>query len=59
MDSLKDQVISVISKLPDDAEIEDIMNRLYILNKINTGQTDVKNGRVISHEDMKKEMASW
>ena len=59
MSTIKQEAIEAISKLPDNATIEDIMYRLYIIYKIHAGQADVQNGRVISSDELKKEIASW
>ena len=44
MESLKQEAINVISKMPDTAEIDDIMYRLYVVDK-------VRKGRVAIHRD--------
>ncbi len=59
MESLKEEVINVISKLPDSADIDDIMYRLYVIDKIRKGREAVKQGETMSIEDLKREMASW
>jgi len=45
----KEAAITVISKLPEDASIEEIADELQILAAIQKGQADVKAGRVKSH----------
>jgi hypothetical protein len=50
---------NAISTLPEDAGIEEIMYRLYVLDKIHKGQDAVKNNKVISIEDLKKEIRTW
>ena len=59
MESLKQEALNVISKLPDTAEIDDIMYRLYVIDKVRKGREAVKRGDVISVEDLKKEIDSW
>ena len=59
MESLKQEAINVISKMPDTAEIDDIMYRLYVVDKVRKGREAVKQGEVISIEDLKKEIESW
>jgi hypothetical protein len=59
MESLKQEAINVISKLPDTAEIDDIMYRLYVIDKVRKGREAVRRGEVISIEDLKKEIESW
>ena len=55
MENLKQEAINVISKMPDTAEIDDIMYRLYMIDKIRKGKEAVQLGEVVSIEDLKKE----
>ena len=59
MESLKQEAINVISKMPDTAEIDDIMYRLYVIDKVRKGKEAVKRGEVVSIEELKKEIESW
>ena len=59
MESLKQEALNVISKMPDTAEIDDIMYRLYIIDKVRKGREAVQRGEVLSMEDLKKEIRSW
>ncbi len=57
--SLKQEAINAIERLPDNATIEDIMYRVYVIDKIHEGLDDVRNGRVITTEELEKEVQSW
>jgi hypothetical protein len=59
MESLKQDALNVISKMPDTAEIDDIMYRLYVVDKVRKGREAVKRGEVVTIEDLKKEIESW
>jgi hypothetical protein len=59
MESLKQEALNVISKMPDTAEIDDIMYRLYVVDKVRKGREAVQQGEVVSIEDLKKEIESW
>ena len=59
MGTLKKESINAISKLPDSADIDDIMYRIYVIDKIRKGEEAIKQGKVISIEDLKQEMKSW
>jgi hypothetical protein len=56
MESLKQEAINVISKMPDTADIDDIMYRLYVIGKVRKGREAVQRGETISIKDLKKEM---
>ena len=59
MESLKQEALNVISKMPDTAEIDDIMYRLYDVDKVRKGREAVRRGEVLSIEELKKEVESW
>jgi hypothetical protein len=59
MESLKQEALNVISKMPDTAEIDDIMYRLYVIDKIRKGREAVRRGEVLSIEELKKKIESW
>lgn len=59
METLKKQAIGTISKLPESANIDDIMYRLYVIDKIQKGRDSFKEGKTISIKSLKKEMKSW
>jgi len=59
METLKKEAINAISKLPESANVDDIMYRIYVIDKIKKGQKAVKEGKVITIESLKEEMKSW
>ncbi len=59
METLKNDAINAISKLPNTATIDDIMYRLYVIEKVRKGIEAAEKGEMISTEDLKEEMKSW
>ena len=55
----KQKVMRAIEALPDDASIEDAMERLLFLAKIEKGLQQADAGRTISHDQVKERMAKW
>ena len=55
----KDKVIRAVQDLPDDASIEDAMERLLFLGKIERGLQQADAGETISHAHVKERMAKW
>jgi predicted transcriptional regulator len=51
--SMKQKVLEVVQQLPADATLEDAMERLYFLAKIERGLADADAGRTVSHEDVR------
>ncbi|MFW6244638.1 MAG: hypothetical protein ACOC36_01995 [Fibrobacterota bacterium] len=59
MKSLKEEAIRVLSSLPDNAPIDEVMYRLYVIDKISRGQQAIKDGQIYSAEEILKEMETW
>lgn len=55
----KDTVIESINKLPEEFSIDEIIERLMILEKIEQGRQDVKNGKVNTEEQAKAKLGKW
>lgn len=51
---LKQKIVETVEHLPDDATVEDAMERLYFLAKIERGLEQAEAGLGLSHEDVKK-----
>lgn len=48
---------SYVSTLPEIVESEDVMYRLYLLEKIEAGERDIQAGRFISHNEASERLA--
>lgn len=59
METLKQEAIRVISQLPDTANIDDIMYKLYVIDKVKKGKEAAERGETISIEHLKREMQTW
>lgn len=59
METLKQEALNAISKLPDTADIDDIMYRLYVIDKVKKGKEAVVQGKFISVDELKRELNSW
>ncbi|MCG8344673.1 MAG: hypothetical protein MI685_05860 [Chlorobiales bacterium] len=59
METLKQEAIKVISALPEDVDMEEIMYKLYVIDKVRKGEKAIEEGKKISIEELKKEVASW
>jgi len=59
MTSAKEMVLTLINKLPDDATFDDIMESIYIQQKITKGIDQLEKGEFISHEDVKEKSKKW
>ena len=55
----KQQILKAIEGLPEDASVEDALERLYLLYKIERGLRQADRGVLISQEEARQRMARW
>jgi predicted transcriptional regulator len=55
----KQEAIRAIERLPDDVPLDEIVYRLYVLNKIHQGREDIEAGRTLSNEELAREIEAW
>ena len=59
MEPLKKEAINVITNLPDDADMEELMYRLYVLENIRRGQEDAEKGKTTPVEQVLRDIQTW
>jgi hypothetical protein len=59
MQIAKQQVTSMLQKLPDDCSLEDIQYHLYVIEKIKNGVERAETEGVILQQDAEKHLAKW
>lgn len=59
MQTAKQEFKEILARLPDDCTIEDIQYHLYVLQKIEHGLKDAKEGRLYSQEEVESRMSKW
>ncbi|MGI8981020.1 MAG: hypothetical protein ACR2FY_17465 [Pirellulaceae bacterium] len=50
--TVKEAVLEIAKKLPDDCSWEDATYQMYVRQKIQEGLEDAENGRVVSDEEV-------
>lgn len=50
----KQRILDTVRDLPDDATVEDAMERLYFLAKVERGLDQVEQGQFVSHDEIKR-----
>ena len=53
----KKKILKVVEQLPDDATIEDAIERLYFLAKIEKGIREADAGLTVPHDEAKKRLS--
>lgn len=56
MTSIKEAAIRAIEQLPADAEIEVVMEHLYLLSKVERGLRQIESRRVVPHAEAKQRL---
>lgn len=59
MSTPKEEVRKLLDQLPDDSSLEDIQYHIYVREKIERGLSDVREGRVLSVEEVERRMSRW
>lgn len=57
--TIKDTVIDMIRRMPDDASVTDIMAELYVRQKIDVGLQQLDNGQSLSQEEVEQRLSRW
>ena len=52
MEILKSKLEVLLKELPDKVDIDEVMYRIYLLQKIEAGEADIQEGRIRSHKDV-------
>ena len=55
----KTTVISALNELPKEFNLDELLERLLVIEKIDEGIKEAKAGKTITHESAKKIIAKW
>lgn len=56
MSTIKQTAIDAITKMPDSVKIDEIMYKLYVIDKINKGEKDIREGNFLETNHLRKEI---
>ena len=54
---IKENVLSAISEMPENFTIDEVMHKLYVINNHEKAMRDIKNGKVYSTDEVRKNLA--
>jgi len=57
--TIKERVLQAVQDLPDNASIEEAMERLLLLAKVERGLRQADAGQTMPHSQVKERMAKW
>jgi predicted transcriptional regulator len=58
-DTSKQAAMKLIEAMPDDVSTEQIMYELYVREHVERGRSDLEHGRVVSHDEVRRNLATW
>ncbi len=59
MPAIKEKVIQMIQRLPDNVTVDDIFSELYFRLQVDSGLMELDEGKGIPHEEVKERMSKW
>jgi len=55
----KEKIISGIQKLPDSVTVDEILDQILLLEKIEKGIDQADNGKVLTEKELDKRLSKW
>jgi hypothetical protein len=55
----KERVLEVVEDLPDNVDLDALIERLYLLRRLEIAEEEVAEGKLVEHEEVERRMAPW
>jgi hypothetical protein len=55
----KKEVLKSLKELPEEFPVDDAIDRLIVLHKMNKGRQEIKNGKGLTTEQARKKLKKW
>ncbi len=55
----KEDIISMLKNLPDDISLDEILDAIYVRQKVLKGLKDSEEGNLYTHEEAKEILEKW
>ena len=59
MNTAKEEVHALLSRLPDDCSLEDIQYHLYVIEKVRNGLDIAETQGTVSQEEVEQRLGKW
>ena len=59
MSQVKEQVRSILDRLPDDTTLEEVQHQLYMIQLLQSRIEKAERGDVIPHEEIRRRVQEW
>jgi hypothetical protein len=57
--TVKEQVLSAIERLPEDADFKDVKDEIAFLAAVHEADDDIAAGRTVTNEEMRRRIGAW
>ena len=55
----KQRILDVLEKMPQDISLDDLLDKLLFMQKVEQGRTQSKSGNIISDHDLDNHLPEW
>ena len=55
----KEEVLELVRQLPDEVDLEEVICRLYLREKLAAAEADIVAGRTLSPEEVREQARTW
>ncbi len=55
----KSQIEQIVANLPEMVDVDDLIERLHLLDKIEQAEQQIDRGEGVSHETAKQRLSQW
>jgi hypothetical protein len=55
----KKRITEVLDGLPDDIDLNALIERLYVLKRLELAEEEIAAGKVLEHDQVEQRFASW
>jgi hypothetical protein len=55
----KEDVLELVRQLPDEIDVEEVIYRLYLREKLAAAETDIAAGYTLSPEEVREQARTW
>lgn len=59
MSTIKDEMVNIITKQPEDSSYDEILRELAYARMVQRGLTDSDNERTVSNDEVRQRIESW
>jgi hypothetical protein len=56
---LKKEVMKTMKEMPNEFSVDEAIDRLILLNKVNKGKAEIKKGKGLTTDQAKKKLKKW